>query len=311
MKSMNVCAAAMLLLCLFTSCENRNQKSFAVNDITTVKQEDENKQEPSEAFIPPSPGNNEEDQQNANNSDTVFQKEKKQIPKTIPQARIDWDKKIIKTAALNAEVKDYNSYYSSLREKVRSIGGYVAQEEQSQSEYKIENSLTVKVPVDQFDEALSLLTSGTVVINERKITSNDVTTEIVDTRSRMEAKKQVRERYIDLLKQAKNMPEILSVQSEINGIQEEIESATGRISYLNHASVFSTINFTFYQVLDVAAKEKQEPSVLGKIGHSFKIGWVWAVDFIVTLIAVWPFLLFSWIAFLLIRKYKRLKPKAA
>jgi hypothetical protein len=33
---------------------------------------------------------------------------------------------------------------------------------------------------------------------------------------------------------AKNMEEILSVQSEINGIQEEIESAAGRIEYLGH-----------------------------------------------------------------------------
>lgn len=187
----------------------------------------------------------------------------------------------------------------------------MAQEEQSQTEYKIENSLMVKVPVDQFDEALTLLTTGTSMINERKITSSDVTTEVIDTKSRMEAKKQVRERYIDLLKQAKNMPEILDVQSEINGIQEEIESAAGRISYLNHASVFSTINLTFYQVLDVAAKEKQEPSFWTKTAHSFKIGWAWVVDFIVALIAIWPLLLLSWIAFILFRRYAKSKPKTA
>lgn len=311
MKSINVCVAAMLLLCLFASCENRNEKSFAANDSTFIKQEEEKKPEPSAAFTPPSPESYKEYQQTGNTTDTVYQKEKKQIPKASPQARTDWDKKIIKTASLNAEVKDYNGYYSSLREKVKSIGGYVAQEEQNQSEYKIENSLTIKVPVDQFDEALALLTTGTALINERKITSNDVTTEVVDTKSRMEAKKQVRERYIDLLKQAKNMSEILNVQTEINGIQEEIESATGRISYLNHASVFSTINFTFYQVLDVAAKEKQVPSVWKKIGSSFKNGWEWAIDFIVALITIWPVFLFSWIAFLLIRRYTRSKPKAA
>ena len=81
-------------------------------------------------------------------------------------------------------------------------------------------------------------------LNEKKITSEDVTTEVIDTRSRLEAKKQVRLRYLDLLKQAKNMEEILSVQSEINGIQEQIESAAGRMEYLQHSSSFSTIHLT-------------------------------------------------------------------
>ena len=56
--------------------------------------------------------------------------------------KIDWDKKIIKTASLNLEVKDYNVFSASLREKIKGLGGYIAQEEQSQSDYKIENSIS-------------------------------------------------------------------------------------------------------------------------------------------------------------------------
>ena len=103
-----------------------------------------------------------------------------------PAIKPDWDKKIIKTASLNAEVKDYNIFYSSLREKIKGLGGYIAQEEQSQSDYKIENSLTIKIPVDQFDNAVVQLTGNTEKINQKKITSQDVTTEVIDTKSRME-----------------------------------------------------------------------------------------------------------------------------
>jgi len=143
--------------------------------------------------------------------------------------RIDWDKKIIKTASLKLEVTDYNVFAISLREKIKEFGGYIAEEEQIQSEYKIENSLAIKVPVDQFDDAVSQISSKAKTVNEKKISSQDVTAEFVDTRSRIEAKKQVRLRYMDLLKQAKNMEEILNVQSQINGIQEQIESGEGRI----------------------------------------------------------------------------------
>ena len=232
-----------------------------------------------------------------------------QTQKNLPEQKIDWDKKIIKTASLNAEVKNYDSFYSSLREKVRSVGGYVAQEQQNQSEYKIENTITVKVPVDQFDNAVTLLTNGTGKVNERKITSQDVTTEIVDTKSRMEAKKQVRERYLDFLRQAKNMSEVLSVQSEINGIQEEIESATGRINYMTHSAVFSTINFTFYQVLNVAAKDIPDPTFFTKIGTSFKSGWQWMGDIIVGLVSIWPFIFFVISAWIVIKKLVKTKVK--
>lgn len=223
----------------------------------------------------------------------------------------DWDKKIIKTGLLNLEVKDYNSFYTSIREKVKNLGGYVAQEEQTQSDYKIENTMTIKVPVDQFDNAIILLTANTEKINERKISSQDVTTEVVDTKSRMEAKKQVRQRYMDLLGQAKNMEDILSVQSEINNVQEQIESAAGRIEYLTHSSVFSTINLTYYQVLNSAAKEKNEeknPSFGDKVKNGFKTGWGLVSDLFVALITIWPLLLGSFFVYLLFKKLRKSKP---
>ncbi len=235
----------------------------------------------------------------------------KQQPKQhqSPVVKPDWDKKIIKTASLNVEVKDYNTFYSSLRDKVKNLGGYIAQEEQSQSEYTIENSITIKIPVDQFDNAVVLLTGNTEKINEKRINSQDVTTEVIDTKSRMEAKKQVRLRYMDLLNQARNMQEILSVQSEINGIQEQIESAAGRIQYLGHSSVFSTINLTYYQILNLSAKNTDSPSLGTKLSGAFKTGWTWVGDLFVALVSIWPLFLLAFTAFGIYKRTKMQKPK--
>jgi Domain of unknown function (DUF4349) len=237
------------------------------------------------------------------------QQEKKQPLQTKPAANTDWDKKIIKTASLNVEVKEYSSYSASLREKVKNLGGYVAQEEQNQSEYKIENTLVIKVPADQFDNAVTLLAANTEKINEKKITSQDVSSEFIDTKSRIEAKKQVRQRYMDLLNQAKNMEEILHVQSEINGIQEEIESASGRIQYLGHSAAFSTIALTYYQVLNSLAKEEEKPSFGTKVASAFKTGWSWITDLFVGLVTIWPLLLGGLFIFLLLKRYSKIKPK--
>jgi hypothetical protein len=216
----------------------------------------------------------------------------------------DWDKKIIKTADLNLEVKDYEAYYSFLKENTRNIGGYIAKEEQKESDYKIENTLEIKVPVDQFDNAVTLFSGKAEKIYERRISSQDVTTEYVDTKSRMEAKRQVRQRYMDLLKQAKNMEEVLNVQSEINSIQEEIESAAGRIEYLGHSSSYSTINLTFYKVVNASAKDNDTPTIGTKLSDAFKSGWSWITDLFVGLVSIWP--LFILIAVLVIL-YKRLR----
>ncbi|HEY6505966.1 MAG TPA: DUF4349 domain-containing protein [Chitinophagaceae bacterium] len=238
----------------------------------------------------------------------------KQPPITTQTPKADWDKKIIKTASVNLEVKDYNSYYASLREKVKSLGGYIAQEEQNQSDYKIENAMTIKVPVDQFDNAVLQLSSNAEKINQRKISSQDVTAEVVDTKARIEAKKQVRQCYMDLLGQAKNMEEILNVQSEINGMQEEIESATGRVEYLSHSSTFSTINLTYYQVLNATAKDpaaEKSASFGEKIKGAFQTGWEIVSNLFIIIITIWPLLLGSFFAFLLYKKMRVQKPKQA
>jgi hypothetical protein len=216
----------------------------------------------------------------------------------------DWEKKIIKTANVNVEVKNYKSFNASVNEKIRKYGGYISQEQQNQNDYKIEDVVTIKVPVDQFDNLVNELTADDQKIFEKRITSEDVTTAVIDTKSRLEAKIGVRLRYLDLLKQAKNMEEILNVQHEINGIQEEIEAASGRIEYLAHASVFSTINLTYFQVLNATAIDADKVSFGTKLWWAFKNGWEWIGDIFIGLISIWPLYLAGFLCWII---YKRLK----
>src|SRR5207342_440587 len=109
------------------------------------------------------------------------------------------------------------------------------------------------------ESVIATLTSNQQRIIERKISSADVTGEVVDTRARIEAKKRVRDRYLDLLNQAKNMEEILHVQNEVNDVQEQIEAASGRVSYLTHAAAMSTIRITYFQVIGQEIQNDKNP----------------------------------------------------
>ncbi|MFT3823468.1 MAG: DUF4349 domain-containing protein [Chitinophagaceae bacterium] len=217
--------------------------------------------------------------------------------------KIDWDKKIIKTGTLRIEVKNYNDFNTQAHAITKQFGGYIAQEQQSQSEAKIENTVVLKVPVDQFDNAMTALSQSREKIIEKNVTSEDVTSEMIDVRSRMEAKKQVRLRYLDLLKQARNMQEVLQVQNEINDIQEQIESAAGRIKYLGHSSAFSTIQLTFFQVLGTTTAP-ETPSFWQKAVMALRTGSNWIGEVALALLAVWPLwclVALGWFAY---RKWK-------
>jgi len=216
----------------------------------------------------------------------------------------DWDKKIIRTASLSVEVKNYKAFNDMLRPLIKQDGGYIAQEEQVQDDYRIENNIVIKVPVDQFENAVQHLTATSGKITEKKITSEDVTGEYVDTKSDVVSKKKVRDRYLELLKLAKNIDEVLQVQQEINNIEAELEGAAGRIEYLGHASAFSTINLRFFQVINPAAAIETHPSFTTRVGNSFQSGMQWIGELLIVFITLWPLWLALAIVWFLVRKYK-------
>ncbi len=296
----------IFIVFLLLACNRSEKANYKINDIALnspaiQKGEEQKEQAPAAdstaSFSPPQPGDPQQTKQPAK-------------PSQSPESKPDWNKKIIKTAALNVEVKDYQKFNQLAHSSANQFGGYIADEQQTETEYKIENIITVKIPVDQFQSAVDFLTTGDGKINEKKISSEDVTTQYVDTKSRLEAKKQVRLRYLDLLKQAKNMEEILQVQNEINDIQEEIESAAGRINYLSNASAMSTINLTFYQVLNASAKDADHISFWTKTKTAFASGWNGLGDVLVGIVYIWPLLIGIVLAVFLIKRIA-LKKKTA
>lgn len=300
MKTKLIIAAAVCTV-IFISCKNgtdKNTKAETVelSQITEIKQNappqtTDQKQEPQ---IPV--GNM---QQSNNDADSAVAPVSKQ-----PAAHPDWDKKIIKTATLKLEVKDFKAYNNAIHQTAKQFGGYIAQEEQNLSDEKSETVVSIKVPVDQFETMMNQLPGGDVKIIEKKITTEDVTGEVVDTRSRLEAKKQMRLKYLEFLKQSKNMEEVLQVQNEINSIQEQIESAAGRVEFLSHQASYSTINLTFFQPLPGYKPNDETPSFFTRLGHAFKTGSGWIADLFVGLVSVWPLLLIAVALYWLFKKIK-------
>lgn len=212
-------------------------------------------------------------------------------PTTSPPSFKDWDRKIIRTANIETEVKDLKLYSSELRTAIRQLGGYVANEQFTSGTYKLSGSLTLKVPVDMFEQAVALVSAKTMSINNINIQSQDVSTEMVDVKARLEVRRSMRERYLQLMQGAKNMEDLLKVQSEVNSLQEEIESGMSRVNYLSHASALSTIHLSCFQVLQTEPEKIEVKD--SKIKEAFLTGWEIVGQLFIGLLTIWPLILLT------------------
>ncbi len=237
------------------------------------------------------------------NSDTSTISNDNILQGTLPGQNPDWDKKIIKTADLKLEVRDFKLYSINVHSLSKHYGAYIASEDQSESNEKKETTISIKVPVEQFEDLLNALPSDSDKIIEKKITSEDVTAEVVDTKSRLQAKEQMRLKYLEFLKQAKNMEDVLKVQGEINNIQEEMESASGRINYLSHQSAYSTINLTFYQPIAGYNPPDDSPGFSTRTIMAFKNGFQFIAEIIIGFISIWPLWLLAFVVWIIYKKH--------
>lgn len=105
------------------------------------------------------------------------------------------------------------------------------------------------------------------------------------------------------------MEEVLKVQTEINELQESMESAAGRVNYLTHQSAMSTIVLSFYQPKSGYILPDKTPSFTTRIAAAFKSGGNWIGDLLVGMITIWPLLLIIIFGLFLFRKYAPSKIK--
>lgn len=215
----------------------------------------------------------------------------------------DWTKKIIKTAELSIETRDYHAFNTSVHHTLGNFGAYIASEQQVETDEQITNTVSIKVPVDRFEALLNQLTSDRKnKVLQKQISSMDVSTEYVDTRSRIETKKQVRAKYYDLLKQARKMDEVLQVQSEINGITEDIEAASGRLQYLGHQSAYSTIHLRYFQAYAGSTSDRSQPGFFTSLVEALKQGGSIVLDLVLVIAHLWPVLTGAFLLWLFLRK---------
>lgn len=213
--------------------------------------------------------------------------------------------KIIKTATLRFETQNLETTAGNIKQAIGKFNGQVQSDEERNEYSTISRSLTIRVPNESFDNFIDEISKGVSYFDRKEISSRDVTEEYIDTQSRIKTKKALEERYLELLKKANKVSEMLEIEKELSEIREEIESKQARLQYLENQVSYSTVYIQFYKT--VAEKQGATVSYGTKLGNALKSGFNSLSSFFIGLIQIWPFILIFVIVFILIRR--RIKRK--
>ena len=155
---------------------------------------------------------------------------------------------VIRNADLAVVVKDPKASMAEITKLAEKMGGFVVASNLYQSYYGPNNTevpeatITIRVPVEKLDEALSSIKAGVVDINYENVTGQDVTSEYVDLQSRLTAKQAAEKKLLQILDAAEKSEDVLAIYMQIQTVQTEIEILKGQIKYYEESASLSAIS---------------------------------------------------------------------
>lgn len=183
------------------------------------------------------------------------------VPPTAPTPTSD--QRIIKTGSVDMSSHDVNATAAAVASLAEARGGFVQSSSTSDDAVgKTSAFITIRVPVNVFEETISDIKALGVHIYSESSTGEDVTEQYTDVNARLAAAKAQEEQYLVILKDAKSVGDVLAVQEHLAQVRSDIESLQGQITYLANRTNLATINVTISEepTAATASNDKFDPT---------------------------------------------------
>ena len=214
-------------------------------------------------------------------------------------------KKIIKDGRLGMDVRNLSASKTNIDTIVRNLGGYYHNESLSNNDYATAYNLKIRIPSDKFEILIEKIESGEGEVSYKEIDARDVTEEFINLETRLGNKQKYLTRYQELLRNAKNIKEILDIEEKIRVLEEEIESTTGRLKYLNDQVNYSSLELNISQRKAFKYTPPFRQNFFEKLKQSLSRGWYGFVDLFFFLLSNWAVLILLAVLIWLWIKYRK------
>lgn len=236
----------------------------------------------------------------------------------------DADKRlVIKNANLTLVVTDPGKSMSTISAMAAEMGGFVVtanvyKETTSSGAEAPRASVTIRVPAERLDEALSRIKgeSKEDPLNEN-IGSQDVTSEYTDLQSRLRNLEAAEADLTKIMDQATKTEDVLAVYQQLVSIREQIEVIKGQIQYFEKSAALSAISVDLIadiavQPLEIAGWQpqgvaKNAVEALVSTMQGIANAAIWIVIYLLPVVAV-LFVIFV-LPFILLFRYLRKRSK--
>ena len=178
--------------------------------------------------------------------------------------------KIIYTANLTLESKDYDTARAALDAALNDAGGYL----ESSSEYSDVGSsrsvnLTFRVPEENYQSFLDAVAqAGNVTYKSQQ--ADDVTTQYMDVETRLANLEAQRTRLQELQAQADNLSDLLQIETSLTDVQSQIESWQSQLDWYSNQVQQCPVYVNLNEVQNYPPTDE---SFLGSVGAAFAQGW--------------------------------------
>lgn len=218
--------------------------------------------------------------------------------------------KIIYTANLTLESKDYEAARSALDSALAEAGGYL----ESSSEYSSTGSsrsvnLTYRVPQANYQSFLdAVAAAGNVTYRSQQ--ADDVTTQYMDVSARLSNLQAQRARLQQLQAQAETLSDLLQIEDSLTEVQSQIESWQSQLDWYSDQVQQCTV---YIDLNEVQTYTPADESFFSRIGTAFTSGWGNFVSglqqLVVALASVWPLAVLACAAVALALAWRKKHPK--
>ena len=182
-------------------------------------------------------------------------------------------RKIIYTSSFNLETKEYDKSIATLDALCAELNAWY---ESSNSYGTAENGdrnayFTVRVPVENYRAFVSRQGSIGVIVSSSE-NNRDVTEQYVDAEARLASATLREERVLQILANADQLDEVLTLERELSDIRYEIESITGTLRKYDSQVSYSTVTVSIREVTVITPTPKKTLTFSERLSKAFNSG---------------------------------------
>ena len=175
----------------------------------------------------------------------------KAVPAYANDSNQEQKRMIQKSASIKIQVMDPLDAAEKLITLAEQSGGFVVSSSTSQDYYNGDiylpkANLTIRVPAEKLNDTLAFIESLTSdpakYVSNKMIHGVDITSDYVDTNSRLTSLEKTLTKLYEILETAENAEEALEVYNEIARVESDIEVYKGQIKYMEESVALSSID---------------------------------------------------------------------